>query len=1017
MATSLSMLLVRVRRRAFSLLSGAAAGALVAGLTAPASAATRTWQPQTTFVWSNANNWAEGVAPVNGDDLVFPMSSQANIVNDIPDLHVRSIHVLGQYQVSGQPIFIGAGGFTGEYLTAGLFRLDLDVTLDTDSPWNSDGVTVHTNGQVRLNGHQLIFEGRGITQINGPITGAGTVVKNGAGDVSLNGDSTYTGQTIVNLGRLRVTHSNALGAAGIENGTFFVDSGVAPFNALEVIGAITVPEYIRFAGPGYPARGSLYVNGTPTFSGPIEMVGRQQVLCTSGAITFAGNLVVGELVIDAESHRSPPPEGCNVLLSTPALSITGLTLGYKINMKVTAPIMLASTQVLISQTSGLQVEANPVTLDSIRGDGQLTVGAESAAARLVLQGTREGVFTGPIAGQGVIAFGGAVHQTFGNATSTFTGTLEAGPGSLTLTAPLGATMTTVGFGGRFGLAGVGGVSGGLDVRFGTFLIGEAGAALVTSGPLVLENGAATILGGSLPSSLARLSVTGPVALDGTFSLALPEGFAPTVGQDFLVIQNDAADAIVGTFDGLPEGATFTTRGVTFAISYVHGTGNDVVLTVTGVVREYFLSEGATGSFFSTDILLANPNPGPAPVEITFLKSDGTTVTRNETLPALSRRTLQAGTITGLEAAAFSTIVKSTNALPLIVERTMAWDSTGYGSHTERAVDGPSHTWYFAEGAQGFFSTYVLLSNPQPTANSATVTYLRAQGASPIVRTYALAPSSRYTIDIGQDQALIDWSFGMRVVFDQPGIAERAMYFGVSPLWLAGHESAGVIAPSTSWFLAEGATGSFFETFVLLANPQNSAVTATLTFLPAASAPVVKTAYIPANGRVTINIENEDPTLSSAAVATSVSAPLPIIVERSQYWPDPASQWYEAHNSFGVTAASTRWGLAEGRVGGARNAQTYILLANPGLIPAQVSLRILRESGAPLVHNVQVEPQTRFNVAIPGDVPALTNENFGALIESSQPIVVERAMYWDANNVIWAAGSNATGTPLPVVVPH
>ena len=44
----------------------------------------------------------------------------------------------------------------------------------------------------------------------------------------------------------------------------------------------------------------------------------------------------------------------------------------------------------------------------------------------------------------------------------------------------------------------------------------------------------------------------------------------------------------------------------------------------------------------------------------------------------------------------------------------------------------------------------------------------------------------------------------------PIIAERAMYFGASPLWKGGHESAGVTAPSRSWFLAEGATG---ETFV------------------------------------------------------------------------------------------------------------------------------------------------------------------------------------------------------------
>ena len=42
------------------------------------------------------------------------------------------------------------------------------------------------------------------------------------------------------------------------------------------------------------------------------------------------------------------------------------------------------------------------------------------------------------------------------------------------------------------------------------------------------------------------------------------------------------------------------------------------------------------------------------------------------------------------------------------------------------------------------------------------------------------------------------------------------------LFAAGHESAGVTAPATSWFLAEGATGAFFDLFVLVANPSATA---------------------------------------------------------------------------------------------------------------------------------------------------------------------------------------------------
>jgi hypothetical protein len=168
----------------------------------------------------------------------------------------------------------------------------------------------------------------------------------------------------------------------------------------------------------------------------------------------------------------------------------------------------------------------------------------------------------------------------------------------------------------------------------------------------------------------------------------------------------------------------------------------------------------------------------------------------------------------------------------------------------------------------------------------------------------------------------------------------------------------------------------------------------------------------------VNLELEDPALANAAVSTQVMASQPILVERSQYWPDPAPQWYEAHNSFGVTALGRKWALAEGRVGavdGVQGAQTYILLANPGTIAASVSITFLRDNGtAPVTKQFTVQPTSRFNVPVgPGtDVPELIDEHFGALVTSDQPIAVERALYWDANGQTWAAGTNATATRLP-----
>ena len=49
---------------------------------------------------------------------------------------------------------------------------------------------------------------------------------------------------------------------------------------------------------------------------------------------------------------------------------------------------------------------------------------------------------------------------------------------------------------------------------------------------------------------------------------------------FTIINNDGADAVSGTFNGLAEGGTITFNTVTLYITYTGGDGNDVVLQLT-----------------------------------------------------------------------------------------------------------------------------------------------------------------------------------------------------------------------------------------------------------------------------------------------------------------------------------------------------------------------------------------------------------------------------------------------------
>ncbi|MCR9296815.1 MAG: PKD domain-containing protein, partial [bacterium] len=81
------------------------------------------------------------------------------------------------------------------------------------------------------------------------------------------------------------------------------------------------------------------------------------------------------------------------------------------------------------------------------------------------------------------------------------------------------------------------------------------------------------------ASFDQLDVTGTVTLAGALNVTLADGFEPTVGDSFTIVNNAGSDAIIGAFAGLPEGATFTIGATQFKISYTGGTdNNDVVLT-------------------------------------------------------------------------------------------------------------------------------------------------------------------------------------------------------------------------------------------------------------------------------------------------------------------------------------------------------------------------------------------------------------------------------------------------------
>ena len=433
---------------------------------------------------------------------------------------------------------------------------------------------------------------------------------------------------------------------------------------------------------------------------------------------------------------------------------------------------------------------------------------------------------------------------------------------------------------------------------------------------------------------------------------------------------------------------------------------------------YFLAEGATGTFFDEDLMIANPNATTAPVTITFFREGMSNLTESRIIPARSGATLHLDTMPGLEATAVSVEVSSDVGLPLAVERTQFWGEGSYGGHTENAQPGPATRWYFAEGSQGYFATFVLIANPQSTPVDVTLTFLR-EGDTSVTTTVQLDPFSRKTVSAATIPELVDRSFAIIVDAPQPVVAERAMYFGSTATrpWSGGAAAAGVTEPSSTWYFAEAATGSFFDTFILLMNPENEDAHVMLRYLLDTGETIDVPKTVVARGRLTVNIETEDdPRLEGGVMSVVITSDRPIVTERSVYWPtgEGAQPWGESHVSHGATTTGSRWALAEGRTGGALNFHTYVTLMNPGAQPAEVTVEFLPESGTPVLKTYTVAATSRFTIDVSSEAPQIQDRSFNTLISTSgnAQIFVERSLYWDGAGLMWSGGSNAAATRLP-----
>ena len=207
---------------------------------------------------------------------------------------------------------------------------------------------------------------------------------------------------------------------------------------------------------------------------------------------------------------------------------------------------------------------------------------------------------------------------------------------------------------------------------------------------------------------------------------------------------------------------------------------------------------------------------------------------------------------------------------------------------------------------------------------------------------------------------------------------------------------------TTWYLAEGTTSWGFDTYISIMNPNDTAVTAAVTYMTTGGPVNRADVTLPAMSQATINPEND---IGSQDFSTKVECKegKAIAVDRTMTWTGPGAASEEAHNSIGVTSPNNTWYLAEGS--SAWGFECWLLIQNPNTTEATCQVTYMVEGAGPHTVTKKIPANSRRSYNIADDIE---NHDASIKVDADIPVIPERAMYRNNRR----EGHDSIGTVMP-----
>ncbi len=299
--------------------------------------------------------------------------------------------------------------------------------------------------------------------------------------------------------------------------------------------------------------------------------------------------------------------------------------------------------------------------------------------------------------------------------------------------------------------------------------------------------------------------------------------------------------------------------------------------------DWYFAEGYTGGGFDEYILVFNPEEVATSFDLEMMLPDGSSHISAFNIGPKTRVTFHVDDFPGMSDTNVSVHVHAQG--PVVAERAMYFDYNGKtGGHVSLGVNEPAKEWYFAEGyTGGGFDEYILVLNPNTRDAVVTLDFMKPDG-SVYSQDFPARAGSRITINVDAAPDMGDTDVSVRLRSDLPVVAERAMYFGYAEC-PGGHVQAGCTDPGILRFFAEGYTSRFFDTYLLVMNPNEYDLPVVVTFCRPDGSTVGQPMMVGPHSRATLKV-NLVPDLSSSEFSIRVDTGGPAVVERAMYFSYP-----------------------------------------------------------------------------------------------------------------------------------